>query len=156
VGVERLKGLSEPVRVIEVVPERALPPVPVSRWASLRRLRRKHVTRRKAWVVAGTAIVAALAATLAVAALGDTRANAEAPTRVALAGPFRPGDQSSIAAQSAKGYYEPSAHSISRRRRSASTSSTLHPKPSSECERGSMTATSTSSSGPVEARSPKL
>jgi hypothetical protein len=114
------------------------------------------VTRRKAWAVAGTAIVAALAATLAVAALGDTRANAEAPTRVALAGPFRPGDQSSIAAQFSEGLLRAERTFDLETETIGFDEFDTHPKPSSECERGSMTATSTSSSGPVEARSPKL
>ena len=83
-GVERLKGLDAPVRVIEVVSETALPPVPVSRWASLRRLRRKHVTRGKTWAVAGMTVVSVAAALLAVVALGGTVEGREAPTRAAL------------------------------------------------------------------------
>ena len=87
-GFERLKGLDNPVKVIEVVSEAPLPRVPVSRWSSLRRLRRKHVTRRKAWATTGVAIVAAASAVLAVVALGSANAKAEDPPRVALAGPF--------------------------------------------------------------------
>jgi basic membrane lipoprotein Med (substrate-binding protein (PBP1-ABC) superfamily)/class 3 adenylate cyclase len=101
-GVQRLKGLDEPVKVIEVVSETPLPRVPVSRWAALRRFRRKHVTRRKAWAATGVALVGAASAVLAVVALGGTGAiaNDDAPTRVALAGPFRvddPGPSLSLA-----------------------------------------------------------
>jgi basic membrane protein A len=87
-GFERLKGLDEPVKVIEVLSATPLPRVPVSRWASLGRFRRKHVTRRKAWTAIGVAIVAAAGAVLAVVALGGTVAGDDAPPRVALAGPF--------------------------------------------------------------------
>ena len=83
-GSERLKGLEDPVKVIEVVSETALPPVPVSRWASLRRVRRKHLTRGKAWAVAGVTVVSVAAALLAVVAFGGTVEGREAPTRAAL------------------------------------------------------------------------
>jgi basic membrane protein A len=86
-GFERLKGLDEPVKVIEVFSETPLPRVPVSRWAAVARFRRKHVTRRKAWSAIGVAVVAAATAVLAVVALG-TVAGDDAPVRVALAGPF--------------------------------------------------------------------
>jgi basic membrane protein A len=91
-GVERLKGLDHPVKVIEIVSETPLPRVPVSRWASLRSFRRKHVTPRKAWTLTGVALVAAASAVLAVVALGGTVANDDDRTRVALAGNFGAAD----------------------------------------------------------------
>ena len=91
-GIARLKGLEDPVKVIEVVPETPLPRAPVSRWSSLRRFRRKHVTRRKAWAATSVAVLAAATALLAVVALGGTSERADDPPRVALAGPFGAND----------------------------------------------------------------
>jgi basic membrane protein A and related proteins len=92
-GLQRLKGLEDPVKVIEVVSETALPPVPVSRWASLRRLRRKHVTRRKAVAALLVALTAAAGAVLGLALLGQAQSGAgtSGSTRVALVRDAGPG-----------------------------------------------------------------
>lgn len=91
-GVKRLKGLENPVKVIQVVSETRLPPVPASRWSSLGRFRRRHLTRPKAWAATGVALVAAVSAVLVILALGSPIANDNAPARVALAGPFNADD----------------------------------------------------------------
>ena len=57
--------------MIEVVPEISLPPVPTTRWARLRRIRRKHFTRRKAGAGALVAVVAAAGAVLGLALLRE-------------------------------------------------------------------------------------
>ena len=92
-GLVRLKGLEAPVKVIEVVSETALPPVPVSRWASLRRLRRKHVTRRKAVAALLVALAAAAGAVLGFALLGQAQSgtSTSGSTRVALVRDAGPG-----------------------------------------------------------------
>lgn len=98
-GAARLKGLEDPVTVIEVISELALPPVPTTRGAALRRFRRKHVTRRRAGAGIAVALVAGAAAVLAIAALGDTVGIEPAQTRVALVRPAQLGADHPIGSQ---------------------------------------------------------
>jgi basic membrane lipoprotein Med (substrate-binding protein (PBP1-ABC) superfamily) len=91
-GDRRFKGLDEPVHVFEVVSEEAMPPVPALRAASLRRFRRRHLTRRNAVLALLVAGVAAAVSAAGVAALGRGGggvAGADA-TRVALVLPTDP------------------------------------------------------------------
>lgn len=82
-GTERLKGLDDPVKVVEVVSETPLPKAPVTRSATLRRLRRKHATRRTLGVGVLVAVVAAAGAVLGFALLGEAGGtNAAGPTSV--------------------------------------------------------------------------
>jgi basic membrane lipoprotein Med (substrate-binding protein (PBP1-ABC) superfamily)/class 3 adenylate cyclase len=90
-GTVRVKGLEEAVRIIEVVPESRLPPLPRARLALLRRFRRRNLTRRNA--VAAVLIVLTAGASAAVFAVGahpGATPNAAAATRVGLVLPRDP------------------------------------------------------------------
>ena len=91
-GTERFKGLEDLVKVIEVISESPLPPVPATRFAGLRRFRRRHVTRRNITVGALVAITAAAgSAVVFVFGSGEGGTASAAPTtRVALVLPREP------------------------------------------------------------------
>lgn len=90
-GAERLKGLEDPVRIIEVIPEFPLPPVPAARFPVLRRFRRRHLTRRNAAVGALIGLTAAGSAVVfAIGARSGGISGAAAATRVGLVLPREP------------------------------------------------------------------
>jgi YVTN family beta-propeller protein len=78
----RVKGISEPVRFVEVVPEIELPPLPPPAQAPSSRSRRR-------WLLLGAALAAALAAALVavVLARGDAQPVVVAPNSVAVIDP---------------------------------------------------------------------
>lgn len=93
-GSARLKGLEGAVKVLEVIPETPLPHISITRYASLRRFRRRHLTRRRAASGAIVALVAAAGATIVLVLVLGTGlgpiSSAAATTRVGLILPREP------------------------------------------------------------------
>ncbi len=91
-GTERLKGLEDPVGFYEIVPDERLPRVPSTRFASLRRFRRRHVTRRNAIAAGLIALTAAVVSGAALALGPGTGLVSDAPdaTKVGLVIPKQP------------------------------------------------------------------
>ena len=91
-GTERVKGIEEPVGVFEVVPHAELPRLPSTRFATMRRFRRRHVTRRNGTAGAVIAVTAAVVSTAVFAFGPGTGVVSSAPdtTRVGLVLPREP------------------------------------------------------------------
>jgi class 3 adenylate cyclase/basic membrane lipoprotein Med (substrate-binding protein (PBP1-ABC) superfamily) len=90
-GAKRLKGLEQPVEIIEVVPLTRLGAVPRQRLSALSRFRRRHVTGR---TTVAAILVALMAAGVAsgFTLLGGVNQAASTPSaRVALIRPWDPG-----------------------------------------------------------------
>jgi basic membrane lipoprotein Med (substrate-binding protein (PBP1-ABC) superfamily)/class 3 adenylate cyclase len=89
---ERLKGLDDAVTIVEVVPEAPLHPLRRVRLASVRRFRRRQLTRRNAVAGALVALIAAAtsAAVLATSVRSDGSPSEGSGTRVGLVLPRQP------------------------------------------------------------------
>ena len=90
-GSRRFKGLDDPVNVIEVTPELPLPSLQSKPGASLRRFRRRHITRRNAVVGALIAFTAVFgAASILARSAGQGASPTDSATHIALVLPRRP------------------------------------------------------------------